>query len=158
MLSAILRRSFDSDDEYLAYVRERLFEPLGMTSAFVEADFAGNLVFSSLGYATARDWARFGLFMAQDGVFGGKRLLSEKVCLSAVACMRLNGTIESGGVHLLRWAKRPPTLPLVADWLWSAGNLQEGGGVLRGWVHFLRWTVQPLILPPRCRPFGVSSG
>ncbi len=52
-----------------AYPAARLFKPLGMASAIIEADEHGTLVGSSYMYATARDWARYGLFLAQDGVW-----------------------------------------------------------------------------------------
>lgn len=55
----------------------RLFAPLGMRSAVLEADARGTLVGSSYLYATARDWARFGQFLLQDGVWNGQRLLPE---------------------------------------------------------------------------------
>jgi CubicO group peptidase (beta-lactamase class C family) len=52
-----------------------LFEPLGMTSAQPEFDGAGTLIGSALVYATARDYARFGLLYLRDGVWEGKRIL-----------------------------------------------------------------------------------
>jgi CubicO group peptidase (beta-lactamase class C family) len=52
-----------------------LFEPLGMTSAEPEFDAAGTFLGSALVYATARDFARFGLLYARDGVWNGQRLL-----------------------------------------------------------------------------------
>ncbi len=52
-----------------------LFGPLAMTSATVGTDVTNTPVCSSFGYATARDWARFGQFYLQDGVWGGERLL-----------------------------------------------------------------------------------
>lgn len=52
-----------------------LFEPLGMTSAVMERDATGTFVGSSYMYATARDWARFGQFMLQRGVWEGRSLL-----------------------------------------------------------------------------------
>ncbi len=55
--------------------RQALFTPLGMTSAIIEPDAAGALVGGSYMYATARDWARFGQFLLQDGVWNGERLL-----------------------------------------------------------------------------------
>jgi CubicO group peptidase (beta-lactamase class C family) len=61
----------------LAYPREALFDPLGMESAVMETDAKGTFVGSSYMYATARDWARFALFLLQDGVWGGERLLPE---------------------------------------------------------------------------------
>jgi CubicO group peptidase (beta-lactamase class C family) len=58
-----------------AYPAEKLFKPLGMTSATMETDEDGTLVGSSYLYASARDWARYGLFLLQDGVWRGQELL-----------------------------------------------------------------------------------
>ncbi len=52
-----------------------LFERLGMTSALIERDAAGNLVGSSFVYATAADYARFGWLYAMDGVWEGEAVL-----------------------------------------------------------------------------------
>ncbi|TIP99826.1 MAG: 6-aminohexanoate hydrolase, partial [Mesorhizobium sp.] len=52
-----------------------LFDPLGMQSAVLEADEHGTFVGSSYLYATARDWARFGQFLLQDGVWNGQEIL-----------------------------------------------------------------------------------
>ena len=46
-----------------------------MRSAVLEFDATGTPVGSRDLFATARDWARFGLLYAQDGVVGGKQLL-----------------------------------------------------------------------------------
>ena len=51
------------------------FNPLGMTSAVLERDAHGTFVGSSYMYATARDWARFGLLIAQRGAWEGRSLL-----------------------------------------------------------------------------------
>jgi CubicO group peptidase (beta-lactamase class C family) len=58
-----------------AYLRTRLFGPLGMSSAVIEADEAGNFVGSSYMYATPRDWARYGQLLVQDGVWNGEAVL-----------------------------------------------------------------------------------
>lgn len=63
--------------EVLSLPQRRLFAPLGMSSAVLEADARGNLVGSSYMYATAQDWARYGQFLLQDGVWNGQRLLPE---------------------------------------------------------------------------------
>lgn len=58
------------------FARERLFEPLGMTSASMKFDQSGTFIGSSFVYATAEDFARFGEFYRQDGVApSGERLL-----------------------------------------------------------------------------------
>jgi CubicO group peptidase (beta-lactamase class C family) len=57
--------------------RELVFDPIGMSSALIEPDGTGDVICSSFLYATARDWARFGQWFLQDGVWGGERLLPE---------------------------------------------------------------------------------
>jgi CubicO group peptidase (beta-lactamase class C family) len=57
------------------FVRRRLFEPLGMRSAIIEADAHGTLVGSSYMYAVPRDWARYAQFLLQEGVWHERSLL-----------------------------------------------------------------------------------
>lgn len=76
-ICAVLRESFDSLDDYLAFPRTHLFGRIGMHSAVIECDPNGMLVGSSYAYATARDWARFGMLYLGDGVFAGERILPE---------------------------------------------------------------------------------
>ncbi len=61
----------------ITFTRERLFNRIGMHSAIIEPDASGSLVGSSYMYATARDWARFGVFIKNDGVWNGERILPE---------------------------------------------------------------------------------
>ena len=72
-----LRGQFASDTEFLTYLRERLFAPLGIRNAFFEPDMSGTPVGSSYVYITARDFARFGQLYLDDGVFQGQRILPE---------------------------------------------------------------------------------
>ncbi|WP_343729797.1 serine hydrolase [Duganella sp.] len=73
LLSRIWQRAAGNDA--LSLPHDRLFAPLGMNSAVIEADARGNLVGSSYMYASTLDWARFGQFLLQDGVWQGKRIL-----------------------------------------------------------------------------------
>jgi CubicO group peptidase (beta-lactamase class C family) len=58
------------------FLAERLFGPVGMTSATPKFDEAGTFVGSSYVYATARDFARFGRLYLDDGVTAdGTRIL-----------------------------------------------------------------------------------
>lgn len=51
-----------------AFLDERLFEPLGMTSATVRCDPRGTFIGSSFVFATARDFAKFGQLYLDDGL------------------------------------------------------------------------------------------
>ncbi len=73
LADALGRRGADFE----AFMRERLFGPLGMRSAAPKFDDAGTFIGSSFCYATARDFARFGLLYLRDGVWEGRRLLPE---------------------------------------------------------------------------------
>ena len=46
-----------------------------MYSVVLEPDASGTFVGSSYCFATARDWARFGLLYLNDGVFNGQQIL-----------------------------------------------------------------------------------
>src|SRR6185312_8605056 len=74
ILSAIIRRTV-GDPGYYQFPYTELFYPIGMYSAVLEPDAGGTFVGSSYCYATARDWARFGLLYLRDGVWGGRRIL-----------------------------------------------------------------------------------
>ena len=54
-------------DAMLEYARGRLFEPLGMTSVVPEFDRHGTMLGGSFIHATARDWAKFGEFLRNNG-------------------------------------------------------------------------------------------
>ncbi len=76
IIARIMRNALD-DEEYRRFPRAALFDPLGMRSAVLETDSSGTFVGSSFMYATARDWARFGLLYLKDGMWNGERLLPE---------------------------------------------------------------------------------
>jgi CubicO group peptidase (beta-lactamase class C family) len=59
------------------FLLQRLLHPIGMRSADPRVDDAGTFIGSSFVYATAQDWARFGLLYLRDGVWEGERLLPE---------------------------------------------------------------------------------
>jgi CubicO group peptidase (beta-lactamase class C family) len=62
----------------IEFLRNRLFEPIGMHSAVPKFDGVGTWVGSSYVFATARDFAKFGDLYRNDGVtVGGERILPE---------------------------------------------------------------------------------
>ena len=58
-----------------AFPQERLFKPLGMTSAVLESDPSGTFLGEAFLYANAHDWARFGEFLRLGGNWNGEQLL-----------------------------------------------------------------------------------
>ena len=77
LLLRALRYRLADDLRYLRFPYEELLHPLGMYHTRMETDHLGNFVASSQTYTTARDLTRFGMLLANDGVWNGKRLLPE---------------------------------------------------------------------------------
>ncbi len=77
LLLRALRHRLDSDLNYLRFPYDELLHPLGMYHTRMETDYMGNFIGSSQIYTTTRDLARFGIFLANDGVLNGKRLVPE---------------------------------------------------------------------------------
>ena len=75
LLSGLLRKRFDSWQDYLDFPHRALFNRMGMTTMVMETDATGNYIASSYSFATPRDWAKFGLLYLHDGVWRGERLL-----------------------------------------------------------------------------------
>ena len=107
---------------YARFLHGRLFGPLGMTSADPEFDEAGTWVASSSLYATARDYARFGLLYLRDGVWDGVRLLPDGMG-------RLRPHLGLRGPR----GRQPLRRPLVGRGRRHARHLPRLG--LRGPVH-----------------------
>lgn len=59
------------------FLRERIFDPIGMRSARPELDGAGTFVGSSYVHATLQDWCRFGLLALRGGRWDGRALVAD---------------------------------------------------------------------------------
>jgi CubicO group peptidase (beta-lactamase class C family) len=76
IVARIVRRAAETvDPNYFVFLYRELFDKIGMHSAVFEPDPSGTFVGSSYVFATARDWARFGLLYLQDGVWNGEQVL-----------------------------------------------------------------------------------
>ncbi|MBL7865434.1 MAG: serine hydrolase [Cyclobacteriaceae bacterium] len=76
LLSKIIRETV-GDANYPKFAYENFFYRIGMFHTIIEPDASGTFVGSSYGFASARDWARFGLLYLNDGVWNGERILPE---------------------------------------------------------------------------------
>jgi CubicO group peptidase (beta-lactamase class C family) len=119
IIAAHLRGLMRDDAEWVGFPARRLFGPIGMTSAVLEPDPAGTFVGSSFMYATARDWARFGLLYLHDGVWNGERVLPE-------------GWVE----YSLTPAPAAPLGQYGAQWWLNAG--EPADSTRRRWPHLPR--------------------
>lgn len=77
LLLRALRYKLSNDLDYLRFPYDELLNPLGMYHTRMGTDYRGNFIGSSQVYTTARDLMRFGLFLANDGVWNGKRILPQ---------------------------------------------------------------------------------
>ncbi len=77
LLSGILRKQFQSQQQYLDFWYSAFIDKIGMNSMLVETDMAGNFVGSSYGWANTRDWAKFGLLYLHKGNWFGTQIFDE---------------------------------------------------------------------------------
>lgn len=76
LLSRIVRDAAGgSPQATVDFLHRELFDKLGLEHPVLELDAAGTPIGASHMWATARDWARFGLLYLDDGVVGGQRIL-----------------------------------------------------------------------------------
>ncbi|MEP7240283.1 MAG: serine hydrolase [Devosia sp.] len=123
ILSRVWMARVGGGEAALAFPRERLFGPLGMTSAVFETDEAGNFAGGSYIYASARDWGRLGQFLLQDGVWAGQRLLPDGL----VRMMGTSNGFAGGYSQFLTWLEGPQedddkSFGLPKDTYWLEGH------------------------------------
>lgn len=94
-----------------AFMRERLLDPIGMTSATPKFDASGTFIGSSFLYATARDFARFGELYLNDGVWSGQRIVPEGWVDHARRPVPVPADEAFGyGAHFWLWRNEPRSL------------------------------------------------
>ena len=76
LLSGILREQFKTHQEYLDFPYSALIDKIGMHSMLIETDMDGNYVGSSYGWASTRDWAKFGQLHLNKGNWNGEQLFA----------------------------------------------------------------------------------
>ncbi|QKX15585.1 serine hydrolase [Microbulbifer sp. YPW1] len=108
------------------FFRQQILAPLGMQHTTFEVDASGVFVGSSYIYASARDWARLGLLMLQDGKWNSEQLLPEGWVTAASSP---NGSSNDSGYGYQFWLNdageslRYPELP--QDSYFMLGNRKQ---------------------------------
>ncbi|MCF6349535.1 MAG: beta-lactamase family protein [Flavobacteriaceae bacterium] len=75
LLSEFIRNQFQTHQEYLDFWYKEFIDKIGMYSMLIETDYSGTYVGSSYGWATTRDWAKYGQFYLQNGIWNGEQLI-----------------------------------------------------------------------------------
>ncbi len=76
ILSRIIRKTV-GEQAYAAFPYKSLFHKINAYSFLLEPDASGTYIGSSYSYATARDFARFGLLYYNNGKWNGEQILPE---------------------------------------------------------------------------------
>lgn len=76
ILFEIIKNATGTDYHLFPY--KKLFHKIGMSQTMIELDASGKFVGSSFGWATPRDWARFGLLYLNEGVWEGEQILPKE--------------------------------------------------------------------------------
>jgi CubicO group peptidase (beta-lactamase class C family) len=103
ILSGVVARTVGTGSAYLDFIRDRLFDAIGMRSAEARLDDAGTFVASSYVYATARDFARFGYLYLRDGLWESQRVLPEGWVDHGRAPRPGSADPESGNLYGAHW-------------------------------------------------------
>lgn len=109
ILSGIIRKTLNNDQQYFEFPYHEIANKIGMSSLLLEPDANGNFVGSSYGYATARDWAKFGQLYLQDGVWKGDSILPK----GWVSYTTTPAKAANGKYGALFWLNRSGDLPDV---------------------------------------------
>lgn len=118
VINYLMRKNLNNDKEYYSFANSRLFNKIGMADAVFEVDAAGNQVGSSYLYATARDYARFGLLYLRDGVFNGERILPE----GWVKYSTTPASDSKGEYGLLFWLNKAKYYPSAPEDMYSCNG------------------------------------
>jgi CubicO group peptidase (beta-lactamase class C family) len=127
LINRIWQSRLGDPEEARAWPHRALFGPLGMESAVLETDARGTFVGSSYLWATPRDWARFGQFLLQDGVWEEEEILPPGFATWMRERIPSNGNAFGRG-HLwlrgpdLAGAPHPDEARIPADAFWLMGH------------------------------------
>lgn len=116
----LLRKNFPDEQSYTDFWYRELFDKIGMHSAIVETDYMGNFVGSSYGWATTRDWAKFGLLYLHRGNWNGEQIFSEN--WADYVSTPTNGSNGVYGGHF--WLNAGGKYPDVPKDMFSANGFQ----------------------------------
>jgi CubicO group peptidase (beta-lactamase class C family) len=99
ILANALSGAFENSDAYLQFPYKSLFSPIGASTFLLETDASGHFVGSSYAYASARDWAKIGQLMLQNGEWNGVSVVDS----SWVAFLQNASEVSDGAYGAQFW-------------------------------------------------------
>ncbi len=118
VVNYLMRQKLADDAAYYSFAKTRLFDKIGAYDAVFEVDASGTQVGSSYVYATARDYARFGLLFLNDGVFAGERILPE----GWVKYTTTPASDSEGGYGSLFWLNKGGRMKTIPEDMYSCNG------------------------------------
>ncbi len=87
----VMRRKLLSRKESpLDYLKRRILDPIGLKVSFWQRGADGNPHLPSGAFMTAREWAKFGVFIKNGGKWNGKQILDKKLLAQCFAGSKAN--------------------------------------------------------------------
>lgn len=99
----VLKKAMNDPEAYANFPWDALFTPLNMKTVVFERDLSGTFLGGSGGWGTAKDYAKIGYLMLNNGVWEDKRILPEwwvKFATETVAPALVKRTSEDGQQRL----------------------------------------------------------
>ncbi|QKX18215.1 serine hydrolase [Microbulbifer sp. YPW1] len=123
-----MHKQLGGTEKSLKFLRSEFVDPLALHSLLLETDADGVFVGSSYGFATARDWAKLGIVLLNNGAVEGARVLNSQWIRRAVAS---NTSINDARYGYQLWLNHSsrnelplyPTLP--RDSYFMLGNREQ---------------------------------
>ena len=120
LLSGIIRNQFKTHQEYIDFWYASLIDKIGMNSMIVEQDMSGNFIGSSYGWATTRDWSKFGLLYLHKGNWNGEQIFDES--WAKYVSTPTNGSSGDYGAHF--WLNAGGRYPSAPKSVYSCNGFQ----------------------------------
>jgi CubicO group peptidase (beta-lactamase class C family) len=105
VVGAMMQRQLESqgrDPDPLAYLQERIFDPIGLTYSRWQRDRSGNAHIPNGAFLTAREWVKFGQLLLNQGRWNGQTVVDANLM---AALTQPSDTNPGHGLFL--WLNQP---------------------------------------------------
>lgn len=117
----VMRRKLQPKKEgVLDYLKRRILNPIGLNVRFWATDREGNPLLPQGAFLTAREWAKFGLFLKNGGKWNGKQIVPEKLLKECFV-----GSKANPAYGITFWLNKPGKNPLGGNNRIALGNVEE---------------------------------